>query len=112
MGQASGEQWGRTTGGSPCHPGPAAPLDWGSGGCTWGVERQCARSLVCHSLRPTCGVLFMVPAASRSGGGEPGGLWTCLGQDAAVLFPDAQLYQLVGRLFVMLRKFSKFTKQP
>lgn len=100
MGQASGEQWGRTTGGSPCHPGPAAPLDCGALVGAPGVWRgSVARSPVCHSRGRDGGGaltrlrgaeletdLFVVPAASRSGGGEPGGLWTCLGQDAAVCF--------------------------
>lgn len=90
MGQASGERWGRTTGGSPCHPGPAAPLVCGAvvgapGGARQRQGRGLGRgtSLACgaQSLSPTLqlavslrGVLFVEAAAGRCGGRRPRGL--------------------------------------
>lgn len=135
MGQASGERWGRTTGGSPCHPGPAAPLVCGAvvgapgGARQWRGDVPLPRqgrglgqgtSLACgaQSLNPTCNVrcLFAVSCSWRQppagvGGGGPAACGRSVDLPRSgrccLLFPDAQLYQFVGSLFAMLRTFAK-----
>lgn len=88
MGQASGERWGRTTGGSPCHPGPAAPLvcgavvgarpsaTAGAGPGAGHESRLRGAELEPYLQRAVSlrGVLFVEAAAGRCGGRRPRGL--------------------------------------